>query len=91
MEWVDFMFKAAGYQYKRNGQLIHKDELYDRIKNSEKYYDRKDYMNDVLEGKSNDYERVESEHWRNGECYFNYDVNPVSGKIYKSPTLMPAF
>ena len=55
MEWVDFMFKAAGYQYKRNGQLIHKDELYDRIKSSEKYFDRKEYITEVLEGKSNDY------------------------------------
>lgn len=89
MEWVDFMFKAAGYQYKVNGQVIHKDDLYDRIKRSEKYFDKRGYMEDVLEGRSNDYEKVDSDHWKNGECYFNYEVNPVTGKLYKQPTLMP--
>lgn len=91
MEWVDFMFKAAGYQYKRNGQLITKDELYDRIKRSERYYDRKDYLVDVLEGKTTDYERVDSEGWKNGECYFNYEENPVTKRVYKAQKLMPVF
>lgn len=91
MEWVDFMFKAAGYQYKRKGQVIHKDELYDRIIRSEKFFDHKEYITEVLEGRSSDYERVDSEFWRNGECYFDYDVNPVSGRLYKKQTLMPTF
>jgi len=82
LSWFDFAIRARGYQFERNGRIIPKYILYEKIKN-------RDDIEAILEGKSNEYKRVNSDGWRDGMCYFYWRLNSVTGQPYKEYTTMP--
>lgn len=81
MSWFDFMVATRGYRFYKNGKLIEKYFLYDLIKDREDFYD-------IINGNSMYIERRDAEGWRNGKCYFLWDISD-NGKIFKRKTSVP--
>lgn len=82
MEWFDFTMRVRGYQFYRKGVHIPKFILYEKIKNSP-------HLEDIISGRSSEYERRDSDGWRDGLCYFVWTVDPVSGRPVKERRLLP--
>lgn len=81
MSWFDFMNAVKGYSFYMGNKKISKAALYDMIK------DRSDFM-DIINGKSTYIERRDSPGWRNGKCYFYWDIAP-NGKAIMRRTNTP--
>lgn len=87
MEWVDFMFKVAGRQFVVNNRIIPKYIVFDRIVQSKRFKDDPSYLDNILKGESEDYDVIDSEFWKDGKCFFNYEIHSVTGLPYKNRTL----
>ena len=79
MEWIDFTFNIAGYSFidSKTNQIINKGILFDRCKNDESL------LRSVVDGTSSRYRRVDSDGWKDQECFFQWRYNPVTNKPFK--------
>lgn len=83
IDWLEFTLRTRGYSYKYKNTVIPKYILYERIKN-------RDDIDSIIDGRSNEYIRVNSDGWEDGVCYYYWTLNPITGKPCKEYTTVPS-